>query len=342
MRSNPTISIVIPTRNRRQLLQETMASIMAQTFRDWELIVIDDASEDDTFSCMSRMDDERIKAIRLQQHSERSAARNLGLGVARGEFIQFFDDDDLLVESALQLHLEAFKRYPAAIASVGSVTRFDRHGTCVTVKNVQRRCLRRVWIDLIAGWNVACGPSLFRTEAIKAVKGWDTTYSMLEDIELWLRLARRGPVALMPEVIYKFRIHDGQWRPPQRKLWKLATRLLTQSVQQTAGSEREAAERFLAARECFHVAAGHYQDDETLKALASYWKGVRLAPGVLRSPLMGPRLRLAMRNCLIGGRPVIAFWQQRLLKRKNLDFSGRSIIPSEGRVSLAVSNEDNI
>ena len=97
----PAVSVVIATRNRRGLLSEAIATVVDQTLSDWELIVVDDASEDDTAELLASIDDSRVRSLRQPAHGERSKARNLGLAEARGEFVMFLDDDDLLRPAAL-------------------------------------------------------------------------------------------------------------------------------------------------------------------------------------------------------------------------------------------------
>ena len=336
MADAPKISIVIPTRNRRSLLAETIDSILAQTLPDWELIVVDDASEDDTFPYVSGLGDPRVRAIRLEQHAERSAARNIGLDLARGEFILFLDDDDLLIESGLQTHIDAFAGHPAAIASVGNVVQFDERGNLLLMKFVRRRQARNVWPDVLFGWGPTCGRSVFRTAVVKSVGGWDTTYNILEDLELWLRLTRLGPVVLSPETVYRYRVHSGQWRPPKQEMQNLLTGIRERAVQRLQGDERRRAEQILAAREHNRVALRQYRDLKSFDALISFLKVVRLFPAILRSPVMGPQLRRRILRCSIGGQSMTKRWR-RLIGAKDgtFGYSVRTIQQSsKGRVNL--------
>ncbi len=302
MAGAPRISIVIPTRNRRAILAETINSILAQTFANWELLVVDDASEDDTFSYVSGLGDQRIRLIRLEQHAERSAARNTGLDLARGEFVLFLDDDDLLIESGIQIHLDAFERHPAAIASVGNhVVQFDESGAREVRRFVRRRQQRNIWQDVLFGWGPACGQCLFRTSAMRSLQGWNTTLNTFEDHELWLRLSRLGPAVLSPEAVYRYRVHGGQSRPPKREMQELLTAIRERAVQQLHGNERQRGEQILAAREQFRLAMRQYSGANTFSALMSFLRVVRLSPAMLGSPIMGPKLRRRMMRCLAGG-----------------------------------------
>ncbi len=99
--ANELISIVTPTHNRCGWLKEMVASVFAQTIGSWELIIVDDASTDETWSWLQGLGDARVRKIRLAQHAERSKARNLGLQGAKGRLILFLDDDLLLKRTVI-------------------------------------------------------------------------------------------------------------------------------------------------------------------------------------------------------------------------------------------------
>ena len=89
----PFFSVVIPTYNRAHLIKETIESVQKQTFSDWELIIVDDGSTDDTKSVVKSVDDKRIQYV-FQENAERSVARNNGFRHAKGQYICFLDSDD--------------------------------------------------------------------------------------------------------------------------------------------------------------------------------------------------------------------------------------------------------
>jgi glycosyltransferase involved in cell wall biosynthesis len=296
MTDQPIVSVVIPTRNRCRLLQETVASVFQQTWADWELIIVDDASEDETGSWLEGLEDPRVRRLRLTQCSERAAARNLGLEAAQGQLILFLDDDDLLPERALETHLETLKRNPTVVASVGSHVAFDPGGSQRTIRIVPRRVVRRIFEDvLFTSRPPVSGQCLFRTSAIRSVKGWDGTYIPIEDHVLWLQLGRSAPVALLPDVVLLYRVHPGQWRPAN--LEQMITEVRERAVNQMQGRERERAERVLRARTLAQTALEHYGRAD---ALMFYLKALGLAPGLLWSPLTRPLIVEPMIRGLVG------------------------------------------
>ena len=110
----PAVSVVLITYNRKPLLRETVASILNQTFSDFELIVVDNVSEDGTERFVRSLDDPRVRYIRHPNGGVISINRNVGIRAARGDYIAFCDDDDLWVPDKLQRQIRAMEDNPRA------------------------------------------------------------------------------------------------------------------------------------------------------------------------------------------------------------------------------------
>lgn len=211
----PDVTVVITTRNRRRMLSEAIASVQRQAGISWELHIIDDDSTDDTPVFLGTLTQPEIRWSRMERQAGRSAARNFGLAQARAPYIMFLDDDDLLLPRALASLANALSRYPEAVASVGArrdwfvQERYERRASHPRIA----RC-RRVFDELLFRWSAVSGQNLFRTNLVERVGGFDPLTEICEDRDLWLRLARLGPVVLRPEAVMTYRIHSGQWRPP--------------------------------------------------------------------------------------------------------------------------------
>lgn len=111
----PVVSIVIPVNNRANLLAQTLDSVLSQTFTDWECIIVDDHSTDDSFLVAEEYakKDSRFFAFKLPDTKRYgNAARNYGLSFARGDFVNFLDSDDLLSPQKLQIQLDLFEKEP--------------------------------------------------------------------------------------------------------------------------------------------------------------------------------------------------------------------------------------
>ena len=169
------VTVVIPTRNRRPLLAEAVDSVARQAGVDWQLVVVDDCSTDDTPSYLNGLTDPRISAIRLAEHSERSAARNRGLAAASGECVVFLDDDDRLRPRALVTLVSALRNRPQAVAAMGARVAFDDQGHRRRARHPRRRRLVDLWPVVIVGWGALPGQghTALRTDVLRAAGGWD-------------------------------------------------------------------------------------------------------------------------------------------------------------------------
>ena len=112
------MSIVMPAYNSEKLLGESVASVMAQTYREWELLIVDDASEDGTASIAERLarEDSRVRLIRLEQNGGVANARNVGMQAALGRYLAFLDSDDLWLPEKLEMQLGFMKEKEAGFS----------------------------------------------------------------------------------------------------------------------------------------------------------------------------------------------------------------------------------
>ena len=112
--AEPLVSIIMPTYNRAWIIMETIESIRRQTFRSWELIIVDDGSNDNTEQVVAAYKDIRIKLIKAGRIGIGGKTKNIGISNAAGRFIAFIDSDDLWAETKLEKQLDALNRYPEA------------------------------------------------------------------------------------------------------------------------------------------------------------------------------------------------------------------------------------
>ncbi|MCS7313000.1 MAG: glycosyltransferase family 2 protein [Acidobacteria bacterium] len=300
-------SIITPTRNRRAFLQRAVASVLAQSVPDWELLIIDDASEDDTWDWLQTVTDARVRPLRLERPSERSVARNRGLAESRGEFCLFLDDDDYLYPHALEALVPSLIESPQAVACVGA--RLDVYNsTSVSYPQPKRRRELFIWPELIAGWMPAQGQYVLRTAVLQAVGGWSEQFDRAEDYDLWLRISRLGPVVCIPTVVMQAtRAHPDKTplssvQRSREERWMEEFR--HDFVMKLQGPERSLGERLLQARALWGEAVQAYQEGRPVAALSRYGRMYRCAPELFRSPILGPQLRLFLTkivvSCILG------------------------------------------
>lgn len=291
----PAASVVIPTRNRRQKLERAIRSVQGQTLTAWELVVVDDASADDTPSFLSTLDDQRIRSVLLPEHMERSAARNSGLELARSPAVLFLDDDDELLPMALELLTERLSRHPETCASVGAVIH-DCDGTHRRPYFPRRSMVIDVRLELLAGWVGLGGQSLFRRSVLDQVGGWRVGLSVAEDQELWLRVSSRGPVAIVPDPVLLHRPHGLAGDAPG---WRDAERDVVRRYLETERGRGLRPRRAVAAREHLRDASISFQLGKYRPALRATIAGILAAPFLLASPLIGPGIARGLLNALV-------------------------------------------
>lgn len=207
----PTVSVIIPTYNRACFLRSAIASVINQTFQDFEIIIVDDGSKDNTQSLVQELEDERIRYVRHETNRGEAKARNTGVLNSSGEYIAFLDDDDEWFPDKLQRQLNLLQ---SADSSVGGV-----YTGYVAIDAVEGRTLREcapekrgnIYKDLAAG-NVIGGPStvLLRMECFKKLGLFDETIPWGLDYDMWIRIAEKYGFECIKEPLVKYYYHEDQ------------------------------------------------------------------------------------------------------------------------------------
>jgi glycosyltransferase involved in cell wall biosynthesis len=281
---SPDVSVVIATRNRRDLLAEAIQSVRVQKNVSFEIIVVDDASEDGTWEFLSGQSD--VRSFRQEVRAERSRARNRGLENALGRYVMFLDDDDLLMPNALAILARALDRNPSAIASAGARRDWFVHEKWVRRDSHPRIARTRDMFDaFVFGWSAISGQNLYRTRAVREVGGYDNDISYTEDRDLWLRIARLGPVVLRPEIVMTYRIPQVQDRPPD--IAEIRERTVQRAIDRIPENERAAARLIRQSSNFIHQAEEQLRRSEPLVAARNIFRAYASTPRLLLTPIVG-------------------------------------------------------
>jgi glycosyltransferase involved in cell wall biosynthesis len=186
----PAVSVIIPTYNRRDLVQKALQSVFAQTYRDFEIVVVDDGSTDDTRAVV-----EGIALVRylFQKNGGPASARNLGIRQAQGQLIAFLDSDDVWLPEFLSAQVDVLRRYPevalvCARSIVGKKEAKDFPlGRELIVGDLYPKLYERSFVRTPA--------TVVRKSCLDAVGGFNESYRWSEDHDLWLRIARKYTIA---------------------------------------------------------------------------------------------------------------------------------------------------
>lgn len=184
----PFFSVIIATYNRRRQLEEAVGSVLSQSYEDFELIIVDDHSEDETPDYLAGLDDDRIRVFTNEKNMHVSHSRNTGIEKARGEWIVFLDDDDRMLPEKLRVLADTIAK--------SSRINFIHHKVWVDYLQDNKRRLSnnrtsRNYREELLVSNIIGGPNnvAIRRDLLSPEKGFDTSLRFAEEYELWIRLS---------------------------------------------------------------------------------------------------------------------------------------------------------
>ncbi len=192
------VSVVVPVYNRKELLLRAVGSVFEQTFREWELIVVDDGSTNGTRQLMRGLEGGRVRCL-FQPHSGVSCARNLGVKAAQYPWIAFLDSDDYWLPGKLNAQLQALQENPQ-YDIVHTEEIWIRRGRRVNPKKIHRKYGGWIYPHCLPRCIVSPSSVLLHRRVLED-RGFDESFPVCEDYELWLRLFSQRPVCLVPQAL---------------------------------------------------------------------------------------------------------------------------------------------
>jgi len=204
----PAISTVLPVYNCPQYVGEAIESILAQTFADFELIIIDDGSTDETPQILRRFSDPRIRLV-SQENQGLAATLNRGIALARGRYVARQDQDDVSLHARFERQVEYLDANPTC-ALVGTWAQIWREGKPTQRVHSHPHGNARLKFELLLNNPFVHSSVMIRKAALDHVGGYSTDRNRQppEDYELWSRIARAFDVANIPEILHVYREVD--------------------------------------------------------------------------------------------------------------------------------------
>ena len=193
----PRVSVIIPTYNRAAMVQEAVASVLAQSYRDFELLVVDDASTDGTLKTLAAFAG-KIRVLSRPSRGGVSAARNTGIAAAQGEWLAFLDSDDLWLPGKLARQMAFMEANPSLLLSQTEET-WVRRGVRVNPPLTHRKEGGRIFLRSLERCLVSPSAVVLHRQLFEAHGGFDEDLPAAEDYDLWLRLTWRLEVGLLQE-----------------------------------------------------------------------------------------------------------------------------------------------
>lgn len=199
------VSVILPTYNRAHLISRAIGSVLHQNHRQLELIVVDDASTDETVDVVQGFDDPRLRYVRHTENRGAAAARNTAITASLGEYVAFIDADDEYLPTKLERQLEAFGQLDSRFGLVycqgyrilpdGTAELIPRRQLRPVSGNVYEHLLERGFVDTVA--------PLVRRECLDSVGLFDVRLPRAEDKELWLRVAKEYAFHYLKQPLYR-------------------------------------------------------------------------------------------------------------------------------------------
>ncbi len=247
----PTVSIVIPTYNRSDLLKVALISCLEQTYRDFEVIVVDDGSTDDTKQMVESLNSEKVQYI-YQENCGRSKARNNGIAQARGKYITFLDSDDIYLPQKLAVQVKTLDQNPAFGMVYSSAFNVDIDGEIhpyVYPATASGNIYKEIALYLPL---TICLPTVMaRREVFEKVGVFDERQNRFEDTDMWRRISKQYKILAIEEPLCKIRYHEGNEMEHPDKIFK-ALKYYTEKVLREDTLRYGFHLRFLAAHLCAH------------------------------------------------------------------------------------------
>lgn len=287
----PTVSVVIPTLNRRRWILATVRSVLAQTYRDFEIIVVDDGSTDGTADMLAAEFGDSIRVERLPTNHGRSTARNVGWAMARGEFVAFLDSDDIWLPAKLSRQIPLFENQRVVLAHcrVGKTdgagerleaesAALEREFEIAEQRGYAYGGITRTWCRMYTSAVVV------RRDILRKSGGFDARLSNFEDWDVLWRVAREGEVATVREALVLHRTHPGNtptvWTKDAAPWLAVNRKHLSELARRPIGAD----ERLARANLLVNMALGEYWRRDLAASRRWMWKAIRADPRILTQP----------------------------------------------------------
>jgi glycosyltransferase involved in cell wall biosynthesis len=272
----PLVSVIIPTYNRAGLVREAVASVKAQTYRDFEIVVVDDGGADGAYEALAA--DRDLRALRHAHRRGVAAARNTGAAAARGEWLAFLDSDDLWLPDKLARQILSLEGQPGLLICQTDET-WVRQGVRVNKPATHKKVAGRIFLPSLSRCMISPSAVIINRRLFEDHGGFDENLPAAEDYDLWLRLTWRYEVGLVDEpLVIKRGGHpdqlSAQWGIDRFRIRALVKLLADPDVPE---ADARAARGMLAAKCAIYAQGCHKRGRQTE---AAWYGDLGRAPGL--------------------------------------------------------------
>lgn len=207
MESGPLVTVIIPTHNRAELLERALNSVLEQTWENLEIVVVDDASDDETPQLLGKLSAQHahLKVVRNKTSKKAATSRNIAIQHANGEFITGLDDDDYWRPTRVERLMEEFEEGFSAVCSYDRMVMDDRE--------VVWKKPSMITLDDLLYYNRVGNQVLTKKEYLEQVGGYDESLPSAQDYDLWIRLVQKfGPIHTVPSPLQVVNMEEDRDR----------------------------------------------------------------------------------------------------------------------------------
>ncbi len=231
------VSVVIPAYNAMRFLPQAVESALAQTWRDFELLVVDDGSSDNTGEWAAQHHDGRVRLIR-QANQGAATARNTGILEAKGEYIAFLDADDLWEPTKLEKQVMRLEAQPEVGLVHTAIRYIDENGREIN-RVLGTQGDGDVWKEVVVHNPVRCGSTpLVRRECFEKVGVFDPGLSFSEDWDMWIRISAHYHFAVLSEPLVLYRQHGANMTKGYRAIMPNFAKIIERAFQNTPAEHK--------------------------------------------------------------------------------------------------------
>lgn len=205
------VSVIIPTYNRALFLHDAITSVLKQTYQDFEILVIDDCSKDNTQEIVSSFHDKRIRYIRHEANKGEAGSRNTGIRNSNAEYVAFLDDDDEWLPEKLKLQVDLIKNSPPEVGGVyTSYVQVDRTKKKILWQWIPKK-RGNIYHDMFIK-NYVGTPStvILKRECFESVGLFDESLTYATDYDMWIRISKEFHFEYIDESLVKYCIHENR------------------------------------------------------------------------------------------------------------------------------------
>lgn len=208
-KDEPLVSVITPTYNRAGFIAEALNSVLAQSYGNFELLVVDDGSTDETATVLeSFTPDSRVRCF-YQPNQGQSVARNLALAHARGDLVCFLDSDNVWPETKLARQVAVFRDAPEVDVVYGDIITIDEQGREVSRKNMRRHS-GHIAFPMLKDNCVSMNTTMARKRCFDEMGGMSGQRRVADDYDLWLKFSARYHFYYLPEYLAYYRVMEDQ------------------------------------------------------------------------------------------------------------------------------------